>query len=105
MRVFYYTILAKVGNELSAPNRPGESLTDCLSCKAFHLDVEELSEVAEPFNHLGGHTSVKLVDRNIGKTQEKISSSPICCNICGNHLYGEDSDTVICRRVTNKFKV
>lgn len=41
-------------------NQPGESLADSLSCKALHLDVEELSEVAEPFNHLGGHTAVKL---------------------------------------------
>ncbi len=41
-------------------NRPGESLADSLSCKALHLDVEELSEVAEPFNHLGGHAAVKL---------------------------------------------
>lgn len=39
---------------------PGESLTDSLSCKTLHLDVEELSEVTEPFNHLGGHTAVKL---------------------------------------------
>lgn len=44
-------------------NPPGESLSDSLSCKALHLDIEELSEVAEPFNHLGGHTAVKLDDR------------------------------------------
>lgn len=42
------------------PNRPGESLADSLACKALHLDVEELSEVTEPFNHLGGHTAIKL---------------------------------------------
>lgn len=39
---------------------PAESLADGLSGKALHLDVEELSEVAEPFNHLGGHAAVKL---------------------------------------------
>lgn len=41
-------------------NQPSESLADSLSCKALHLDVEELSEVTEPFYHLGGHTAVKL---------------------------------------------
>ena len=41
-------------------NRPGEGLADSLPCEALHLDVEELSEVAEPFNHLGGHAAVKL---------------------------------------------
>lgn len=53
---------------LSAQTRctfPGESLADCLPCKALHLDVEELSEVAEPFNHLGGHTAVKLDIREV----------------------------------------
>lgn len=42
------------------PNWPGESLAHSLSSKSLHLDVEELSEVTEPFNHLGGHTAVKL---------------------------------------------
>lgn len=41
-------------------NRPGESLADGLPCESLHLDVEELSEVAEPFNHLRGHAAVKL---------------------------------------------
>lgn len=41
-------------------NPPGESLADSLPCKALHLDVEELSEVTEPFDHLRGHTAVKL---------------------------------------------
>lgn len=39
---------------------PAQSLADGLSGEALHLDVEELSEVAEPFNHLGGHAAVKL---------------------------------------------
>lgn len=53
---------------LSAQTRctiPGESLADSLSCKALHLDIEELSEVAEPFNHLGGHAAVKLDIREV----------------------------------------
>lgn len=41
-------------------NQPRESLADSLPCKALHLDVEELSEVTEPFNHLGGHAAVEL---------------------------------------------
>lgn len=41
-------------------DRPGEGFTDSLPCEALHLDVEELSEVTEPFNHLRGHTAVKL---------------------------------------------
>lgn len=45
-------------------NQPSERLTDSLPCKPLHLDVEELSEVAEPFNHLGGHTAVKLDSRD-----------------------------------------
>lgn len=41
-------------------NQPSERLADSLTCKPLHLDIEELSEVAEPFNHLGGHTAVEL---------------------------------------------
>lgn len=41
-------------------NQPCESLTDSLPRKALHLDVEELSEVTEPFNHLGRHATVEL---------------------------------------------
>lgn len=44
-------------------NQPAEGLADGLTCEALHLDVEELSEVAEPFNHLGGHAAVKLDSR------------------------------------------
>lgn len=44
-------------------DQPSKRLTDSLSRKSLHLDVEELSEVAEPFNHLGGHTAVKLDSR------------------------------------------
>lgn len=44
----------------------GESLADSLSCEALHLDIEELPEVTEPFNHLGGHTAVKLDIREVG---------------------------------------
>lgn len=44
---------------------PGEGLSDSLACKPLHLDVEELSEVTEPFNHLGGHTAVKLDIREV----------------------------------------
>lgn len=50
----------QVNKSVCEPNPPGESLTDSLSCEALHLDVEELSEVTEPLNHLGGHTAVKL---------------------------------------------
>lgn len=45
---------------------PGERLADGLAREALHLDVEELPEVAEPFDHLGGHTAVKLDIREIG---------------------------------------
>lgn len=44
------------------PNPPCQSLADRLPGEALHLDVEELSEVAEPLNHLGVHAAVKLVE-------------------------------------------
>lgn len=50
-------------------NQPGERLADGLTCKAFHLDVEELSEVAEPFDHLGGHAAVELDSREESGTR------------------------------------
>lgn len=51
----------EVSKELHmSSDAPAESLADGLSGEALHLDVEELSEVAEPFNHLGGHAAVKL---------------------------------------------
>lgn len=53
--------IIEAGHErVEKSNRPGESLADGLSCESLHLDVEELSEVAEPFNHLRGHAAVKL---------------------------------------------
>lgn len=52
-------------------DQPSERLTDSLSRKSLHLDVEELSEVAEPFNHLGGHTAVKLDSREGKKAADE----------------------------------
>lgn len=50
-------------------NQPGERLADGLARKPFHLDVEELSEVAEPFDHLGGHAAVELDSREESGTR------------------------------------
>lgn len=52
-------------------DQPSERLTDSLTGKSLHLDVEELSEVAEPFNHLGGHTAVKLDSRKGEKSSRR----------------------------------
>lgn len=52
--------------------RPCESLADSLPCKALHLDVEELSEVTEPFNHLGCHAAVEL-DRERTTARNRMS--------------------------------
>lgn len=52
--------------------RPCESLADSLPCKALHLDVEELSEVTEPFNHLGRHAAVEL-DRERTTARNRMS--------------------------------
>lgn len=57
-----------------APNPPGESLADSLSGESLHLDVEELSEVTEPLNHLGGHAAVELDRKTAGDGSEHVGT-------------------------------
>lgn len=62
-------------------NQPCESLADSLPCKALHLDVEELSEVTKPFNHLGRDTAVELDQERATATNHmsRLGQKDRCC--------------------------
>lgn len=62
-------------------NQPSERLADSLTCEPLHLDIEELSEVAEPFNHLGGHAAVKLDSREENGTRRGVLDDAVKVNI------------------------
>lgn len=76
-------------------NQPSERLADSLTCKALHLDIEELSEVAEPFNHLGGHTAVKLDSREENGTRRGLLNDAVKLKTTKDLLLAEYVRTVV----------
>lgn len=67
-------------------NRPSERLADSLTCEPLHLDIEELPEVAEPFNHLGGHTAVKLDSGEQNDSRRGFLNDAVKLNMTGDRL-------------------
>lgn len=43
----------------------GDPIIDGLTCVLLHLNVVKLTEIAEPFDELGGNASVELLNLNV----------------------------------------